>query len=66
MDEARTHSGKRGKMRTRTTKPKTAPVTTLWIHPAAIQEARNLAEGRDVHVDYDTEQGCMWVRNGAR
>jgi hypothetical protein len=46
--------------------PKVAPVIVKWVHPAAIQEAKNLAFGRDVHVDYDTDEGCMWIRNGAK
>jgi hypothetical protein len=68
-NEARTHSGRRGKVRHPGTKPKTAPVVVSWVHPAAIQEAKNLADtqkarGAEVHVEYDTREGCMWIRNG--
>lgn len=48
------------------TKPKTAPVQVSWVHPEAIAEARRLADGRDVHLVYDTIQGCMFIRNGAK
>lgn len=68
-NEARTHSGRRGKIKHTTTKPKTAPVTTSYIHPGAIARAKALlasheARGAQVHIVYDSANGCMWIRNG--
>lgn len=68
--EARTHSGRRGKIKHTATKPKTAPVVVSFIHPAAIVRAKallanKLASGREVHIVYDAANGCMWIRNGA-
>jgi hypothetical protein len=66
MHESRADSHSRGKRKHVPTKPKVAPVVVNWVHPAAIAEARHLAFGRDVHIVYDTNEGCMWIRNGAK